>query len=83
MYQQSFKPILVICFPVLTQDQLRRVWRKVESVLLNKITAAGWEILALEGFDKMDVRAFGVPESEFESVEELKQLLKQQIENDK
>lgn len=35
--------------------------------------------MVLDGFDKMDVRAFGVPESELGALDELKKLIEESI----
>lgn len=73
--EQSFKPVLVICFKRLTREQHDRI----AATLWPKMEAVGWVALILDGFDKMDVRAFGVPESELGTLEELKKLIEDNL----
>lgn len=72
--KQSFRPILVLCFPPLTKEQRQKVEANSEK-WKDMLLDAGWIGFILDGFEKMDVRAFGVPESELGTLEELKKLI--------
>lgn len=75
-----FKPILVVCYPKLTRDQRDAANRHFAQS--ERIKESGWVILVLDGFDKPDVRAFGVSESNFAEFEELKAALMEAISNE-
>lgn len=72
MPSQGFRPVLVVCFPRVTWEQMQVIEKSLASKNLEQ---SGWKLIAIEGFDKMDVRAFGVPESQLEEFETLKELI--------
>jgi len=70
-------PILVICLPNLSVESRAAIQEAANAN--EKIKNSGWIFLILNGFKKASVSAFGVPESELETFEELKKLLEDQI----
>ena len=76
--EQSFKPVLVICFPPMAKEQREIVAANIEK-WKDMLFDAGWIGFILDGFDKMDVRAFGVPESELGTLDELKKLIEKKL----
>jgi hypothetical protein len=71
----SYKPLLVVCFPHISSDQINNVRNK----LSNEIKEAGWLGLVLDGFEKTDVRAFGLPENRMEDFEALKKFIVERL----
>ena len=74
----AFKPIMVFCFPPLTSEQRAAIASKLEK-MVGRMKRSGWIYFILDVFDKMDVRAFGVPESQFGELDELKKLVEQSV----
>ncbi len=76
----AFKPILVVCYPNLGREQINAANRNFSQN--ERIKESGWIILIIDGFDKPDVRAFGLSESDFAEFEELKAALMGAISNE-
>lgn len=74
----AFKPVLVICFPAMTREQFGCINGALEKSK-KRLQRSGWLFIVLDGFDKMGVSAFGVPESKLGTLEELKKLIEESI----
>lgn len=76
--QPQHKPVLVLCLGyALTGAQLAQIQGKIDG--MERLKEHGWLVIVLDCFEKTDVRAFGVPESEMGTFEELKKLMEAQI----
>lgn len=74
---QAYKSVLVICLPRINAEQRDVIQRNFSN--LSHLKNNGWLFLVIDGFEKMDVRAFGVPESKLGEYEELKALIEEKL----
>lgn len=75
---QPYKPLLVVCLPYILTPERYNCINEIFKINQN-IQESGWTVLAIDGFDKMDVRAFGVPENRLEDFEALKKLIEEKL----
>jgi hypothetical protein len=67
MEETKLRPVLFICLPHLTRDHREHLRNNLQQSL-GSLKESGWVVIVLDGFEKADIKAFGVPSSELEKL---------------